>query len=106
MPGSRALRSTRMPAHVDVYLECGQKRTFASAVDWPGWCRSGRDETEALAALLAYGPRYSAILARTKLGFVAPKTVDQLVVVERLRGTATTDFGAPGVPPSMDKERA
>ena len=27
---------------MDVYLEVGQKRTFAGALDWPGWCRSGR----------------------------------------------------------------
>jgi hypothetical protein len=95
-----------MATHVDVYLECGAKRTFAAAVDWPGWCRSGRTEADALAALLAYGPKYSSVLARTRLGFVAPKALTQLVVVERLRGTATTDFGAPGVPPSADHDRS
>ena len=26
---------------IDVYLELGTKRTFAGAIDWPGWCRSG-----------------------------------------------------------------
>ena len=35
----------------DVYLEVGSKRVFAGAVDWPGWCRSGRDEATALEAL-------------------------------------------------------
>jgi hypothetical protein len=95
-----------MPHHVDIYFECGAKRTFAGALDWPGWCRPGRSEAEALAALLAYGPRYAAILAGTRLGFVAPKDPAQLVVVERLPGTATTDFGAPGVPPSADRPRS
>jgi hypothetical protein len=57
---------------VKVYLECGAKRTFASALDWPGWCRQGPDEAAALTALLAFGPRYASILARTRLGFVAP----------------------------------
>ena len=33
---------------IDVYLEIGKKRTFAGAIDWPGWCRSGRDEGAAL----------------------------------------------------------
>jgi nitroreductase len=95
-----------MPSRLDVYLECGTKRTFAAALDWPGWCRQGRTETDALAALLAYGPRYAAILAGTRLGFVAPKDVTQLVVVERLPGTATTDFGAPGVAPTADRDRS
>jgi hypothetical protein len=34
-----------------VYLEVGEKKTFACSVDWPGWCRSGRDEDAALQAL-------------------------------------------------------
>jgi hypothetical protein len=89
-----------------VYLECGSKRTFASALDWPGWCRPGRDEASALEALIEYAPRYASILARTGLGFVAPKQVEQLVVVERLTGTATTDFGAPGVAPTADRDRS
>jgi DinB family protein len=91
---------------LNVYLECGAKRTFASALDWPGWCRQGPNETDALAALLAYGPKYASILARTGLRFVAPKDVTQLVVVERLPGTATTDFGAPSVAPTVDHDRS
>jgi hypothetical protein len=87
-------------------LECGAKRTFAGALDWPGWCRQGPNETDALAALLAYGPKYASILAGTRLGFVAPKDLAQLVIVERLPGTATTDFGAPGVAPTVDHERS
>jgi hypothetical protein len=95
-----------LAARVPVYLECGAKRTFAAALDWPGWCRQGPDEAAALAALVDYGPRYAAILARTRLGFVAPREVGRLVVVERLPGTATTDFGAPGVMPTVDRERS
>ena len=91
---------------VAVYLEAGKKRTFAAALDWPGWCRQGRNETEALAALLAYGPQYASILAGTGLGFAAPKDLASFVVVERLPGTATTDFGAPGVAPAVDHERS
>jgi hypothetical protein len=59
-----------------------------------------------LAALLAYGPKYASILAGTRLGFIPPKELTQLVVVERLPGTATTDFGAPGVAPTVDHDRS
>ena len=33
-----------MPKGTRVYIERGAKRAFASAADWPGWCRSGKDE--------------------------------------------------------------
>ena len=33
-----------MPTPVDCLIEAGSRRTFASAVAWPGWCRAGRDE--------------------------------------------------------------
>jgi hypothetical protein len=89
---------------IDVYLEVGQKRTFAGAIDWPGWCRSGRDEESALQALLDYGPRYARVVRASKLGFRAPEEISAFVVVERLRGNATTDFGAPGFAPSADSE--
>jgi hypothetical protein len=95
-----------MATSLPVYLERGAKRTFAGALDWPGWCRQGPNETDALAALLAYGPKYASILADTRLGFAAPKELTQLVVVERLPGTATTDFGAPGVAPTADQDRS
>jgi hypothetical protein len=95
-----------MSNSVAVYLEAGKKRTFAGAIDWPGWCRKGRNETEALSALLEYGGRYGRILSGTRLGFVAARELSQLRVVERLPGNATTDFGAPGVAPTADRERS
>lgn len=48
-----------------VYIEVGQKRTFAGAIEWPGWCRSGKDEATALQALLDYGGRYERVLRGT-----------------------------------------
>lgn len=92
-------------SRIDIYLESGTKRTFAGAIDWPGWCRWGRSEEEAIEALLAYGERYEVILAGTGLDFFAPARLADLNVMERLPGTATTDFGAPGVPPSADEPR-
>src|SRR5690349_23647602 len=87
---------------IDIYLETGQKRTFAGALDWPGWCRSGRDEQAALQALLDYGPRYARILRATQLGFQAPTDISAFTVIERLPGNATTDFGAPEAAPAHD----
>jgi hypothetical protein len=88
--------------NIDVYLEIGRKRTFAGAIDWPGWCRMGRDEATALQVLFEAGPRYTRILRPTRLGFHAPHDVSAFVVVERLKGNATTDFGAPDLAPTSD----
>ncbi len=90
----------------DVYLEIGPKRIFACAVHWPGWCRSGRNETGALEALLEYASRYAAVLRSARLGFTAPTRLEELRVVERLEGNAGTDFGVPGVIPSADRVTA
>jgi len=85
-----------------VYVERGKKRTFAGATEWPGWCRSGRDEEAALAGLCAYGIRYQRVMATTHLEFQVPGDISDLVVIERLQGSSTTDFGAPGAVPSGD----
>src|ERR1051326_4380492 len=87
---------------IDVYLERGTKRTFAGALDWPGWCRSGHDEPTALQALLDYGPRYARVLRTTALGFQTPTEVSAFKIIERLTGGTTTDFGAPGATPDRD----
>ncbi len=78
-----------------VYLEVGSKRVFASAVDWPGWCRSGRTEEVALESLAAYADRYRAVPERAGIAFPT-RVADGFDVVERLAGSATTNFGAPG----------
>ncbi len=79
-----------------VYVERGAKRTFASAADWPGWCRAGKDEASALANLAAYAPRYAPVAKLARIEF--PKDAASFQVVERLTGNATTDFGAPAIP--------
>ena len=88
---------------VAVYLEIGKKRVFAGTLDWPGWCRSGRDEESALQALREYRTRYSRVVRPTGLEFPEVADVAAFAVVERLKGDATTDFGAPGAAPSGDK---
>jgi hypothetical protein len=87
---------------VPVYVEVTPKRTFAGAVEWPGWCRSGKTVDAALEALVTYAGRYGKVISRSRLGFEAPSGVEDLEVVERLKGNATTEFGAPGVPPKAD----
>ena len=93
-----------MDAPIEVYLEVGRKKTFAGAMDWPGWCRSAGDEEAALAALVAYAPRYAKIFSRTAIDFAPPHDPAAFAVVERLAGTSTTDFGAPDVAPRRDQE--
>jgi hypothetical protein len=90
---------------IAVYLETGEKRTFAGAIEWPGWCRSGRDEETALQALLDYGPRYERVLRAAALEFNAPVKLSELKVIEKLSGSGTTDFGAPGAAPSRDRDK-
>lgn len=89
---------------VEVYLETGKKRTLASAVEWPGWTRAGSNEASSLEALLAYAPRYAQFVKRAKLEFDTPTSTDALHIVERLKGNATTDFGAPDVTAAADAE--
>ena len=79
-----------------VVVESAPKRTFASAIDWPGWSRGGRDETEAIEALLAYAPRYAAVAGRAKLAFRPPATPRGVEILERVTGDGGTEFGVPG----------
>jgi hypothetical protein len=75
-----------------VYLEEGRKKTFAVALDWPGWARAGKGGEAALEALEAYLPRYLPVVRRAGL---APPDVEGFEVLEQIPGSATTDFGAP-----------
>jgi hypothetical protein len=80
-----------------VYLENGKTWTFACALDYPGWCRRGKGEEAALEALLDYAPRYRKVAGRGwKPG--------ELMVVGRIPGDATTDFGAPHIVGPWDEK--
>lgn len=80
-------------------LEVGKTWVFASALDWPGWCRRGKGEHAALDVLLDYADRYAAVVGDT---FVPGEPQ----VVDRLPGSATTDFGAPGAKSRWDDDPA
>lgn len=88
-----------MARPIPVYVEAGSKRVFAGAIDWPGWCRSAKTEDDALTALADYRDRYAAAIASAGIKLPAAKAFD---VTERLRGDATTDFGAPSIAPAAD----
>jgi hypothetical protein len=85
-----------------VYLEVGKRRVFACAVDWPGWCRAGSTEEAALAALEAAAPGFELACVRSGIAFDASSATADLEVIERVPGSATTDFGALDVPASLD----
>jgi hypothetical protein len=86
-----------------VYLEVGQKRVFACALAWPGWCRSGRNEEQALDVLAAYAERYAVVAREAGLAFPTIRR-DTLQIVERIAGSAGyTDFGAPGAIATSDR---
>ncbi len=88
---------------IGIVLEAGGKRAFASAIDWPGWARGGRTPDDALAALAAYGPRYGAVVRAFGSALTPPDEASGFVVMERVAGNATTEFGAPGVPAEVDE---
>lgn len=88
---------------VRIYLEVGAKRTFASAVEWPGWSRGGRNEQEAIAALAAYGERYAAVVQAVSK-FKPPKDASEFRIVKRLKGGTGTDFGVPSLGLPTDEE--
>ncbi len=93
-----------MPKRTEaIYLEVGRRRVFAGALMWPGWCRSGRDESAAIRTLLEYGPRYAAAVGLAAGRFQPPEDASSFEVSERLKGNATTDFGAPAVAPAGDE---
>lgn len=96
---------TQPNPEIDIYLEIGQKKVIAGAVEWPGWCRIARSEAEALQALLDYGPRYATAVIPTGSAFQPPTHLADLRVIERLDGSATTDFGAPDAMPAADQRQ-
>jgi hypothetical protein len=80
---------------IAVCLEVTPKQTFASALDWPGWCRAGRDEGAALEALASYAERYAPVAEHAGVSFPSMVALVGLDVVERVPGGPTTAFAAP-----------
>jgi hypothetical protein len=78
---------------IAVAVEETPKRTFASAIDWPGWSRSGKTVPGALEALLAYGDRYRLVAVLAEVSFPAGDL--EVEVFETASGGTGTEFGVP-----------
>lgn len=83
-----------------VVLEIATKRAFASAVDWPGWARGARTPADAVASLVAYAPRYERVARRAGMAF----DPGEVVIVEELAGSSSTEFGIPGAAASVEAD--
>ena len=82
-----------MPSRrIAVCLESSPKQAFASALDWPGWCRGGRDEAAALQALAEVAQRYAPVAQRAGLSLPVAIAFE---VVDRVPGGPPTAFAAP-----------
>ena len=101
LPGPEPSEPGALRPPVGIGVEATPKRVFASALEWPGWSRSGRDEAAALAALAGSADRYAASARETGMTFPLI-TPGGLSVVERRPGTPTTAFGAPDVVFALD----
>jgi hypothetical protein len=89
------------PTRIRVGVETSRLKSFASALDWPGWSRTGKTAEAAIEALLSYAPRYGAVAARAGLQ-LATDSLDA-EVIEQLDGDATTAFGAPSITFEADR---
>jgi hypothetical protein len=89
---------------IAVAIEAGAKRVFATAVDWPGWSRSGKTEEAALEALAAAGSRYALVAEEGGEPFPSAASVADFDVVERITGDGGTDFGVPGRVTEHDRQ--
>ncbi len=85
---------------VRVVIEVAPKKAFASALDWPGLARPGRDGAAALVALAAVMPRYGAVAATAGFDLAHDASIN---VVEEVPGDATTAFGAPSIVAALDR---
>jgi hypothetical protein len=87
---------------VEIGEETGAKKTFVWALDWPGWCRGGKDTALAIDALIEHGPRY-AVVAR-QAGLELPDvSAGELHALESVPGGAGTDFGVPSALTDHDR---
>ena len=91
--------SGRQAKRVSVSLEASPKKVFATAIDWPGWSRSGKTEELALEALAAYVARYAVVAAEAGEPF-DPVGYD---VVEQTDGGGGTAFGVPSAITALDR---
>ena len=85
-------------------IEAAEKKAFATAIDWPGWSRSGKTEELAIEALLAYADRYAAVA-----GLPARRSPTGAVSTSRSSsasgGGGGTEFGVPSTVTKHDARK-
>jgi hypothetical protein len=89
---------------IAVSIEAAEKKAFATAVDWPGWSRSGKTEELAVHALADYADRYSPVAKLAGQEFPKTDNLD-FEVVERQGGGGGTEFGVPSNVTDQDRRR-
>ena len=77
---------------IPVFLEVTVQQTIASALEWPGWCRAGKDEAAALESLTSYAERYAPVAGRAGLRLPSTATIE---VAQRVPGGRAAAFAAP-----------
>ena len=88
---------------IEVFVETGKKKNFVGAIEWPGWCRWGRSENDAIDSFLEYGKRYAKIIEHSEFKIEILPNRENIKIVERQAGDITTDFGAPSMIYNFDK---
>ena len=86
---------------VQVTVEAVDRKVFVSALDWPGWSRSGKTEELAVESFLDHAARYSVVAKAAGLDFDADGI--DVEAVERDAGDASTTFGVPGAIGAADR---
>ena len=87
---------------IEIGEETGAKKTFVWALDWPGWCRGGKNTALAVEALIEYGPRYEVVARQAGLEFPDVAALE-LDTVDSVPGGAGTDFGVPSAITDHDR---
>ncbi|HYH91998.1 MAG TPA: hypothetical protein VD763_02475 [Candidatus Saccharimonadales bacterium] len=82
---------------IEIGEEVGARKTFLWVIDWPGWCRSGKDGPLAIDALIDHGPRYAHVAAEAGTEAPTDASARDLSTVESVSGNGGTDFGVPSI---------
>jgi hypothetical protein len=93
-----------MKTPIVVSIEAAPKKSFATAVDWPGWSRSAKTEAQAIEALASYAERYARVATLAGEALDEPSRLE-LDVAERTEGGGSTEFGVPGSVTNHDRRR-
>ena len=88
-----------------VAVERGDKKFFATAVEWPGWSRSGKSREEALDRLVAYAGRYRDSIGKAADKLVEPRSAADLEVIATAHGDLNIDYGVPHSVMAFDREK-